>query len=335
MNYLFPFLLLLVCLHTPISYAQDQQETEPATLQYESNTEETKPENNLTTLEGLAALTDSENDALKFRWLSHQRESLTLELEKLQKEINALENTYADFDKLHNKKFEDASREVEAIDQKIWEVKQTIYDLQQKQAIAAETDETAQTQLSKALEQQNTLLDIHEKHSEQALYRLNEATSSVQHSGGQIDVDIEQKKEELNRMAARRFAVETQVSELLNRDSLANSFRVQISIAFTVLVAIVILGFYWLAIRKDDIAKNIFVGEKGIQFITLFLIVIAIILFGIMGTLEGRELSALLGALAGYILGKTTAVVDKESSGNQNWPADRSNVPESDLPPKN
>jgi Na+-transporting methylmalonyl-CoA/oxaloacetate decarboxylase gamma subunit len=42
----------------------------------------------------------------------------------------------------------------------------------------------------------------------------------------------------------------------------------------------------------------------GMQFVTLFLIVIAIILFGIMGTLEGREFAALLGGLSGHILGK-------------------------------
>jgi hypothetical protein len=34
--------------------------------------------------------------------------------------------------------------------------------------------------------------------------------------------------------------------------------------------------------------------------------VIAIILFGITGILEGKELSALLGGLSGYILGRTS-----------------------------
>jgi hypothetical protein len=54
------------------------------------------------------------------------------------------------------------------------------------------------------------------------------------------------------------------------------------------------------------VAKTIFSGEMGMQFVTLFLIVIAIILFGIMGTLEGKELAALLGGLSGYILGRAT-----------------------------
>lgn len=198
---------------------------------------------------------------------------------------------------------------------------QAIYELRQKQVTTDATDEAANTQLSQALEQQNALLNIHQEQLETIQFRLNQTTHSVQFSVRKlekIEASIQQKKEEEGRIAARRFEVETQISELLNRDSLANDFRVQISIAFTVLVAIVILGFYWLATRKDEVAKNIFVGEKGIQFITLFLIVSAIILFGIMGTLEGRELSALLGALAGYILGKTTIASEKDNSGSQN-----------------
>ena len=58
---------------------------------------------------------------------------------------------------------------------------------------------------------------------------------------------------------------------------------------------------------KEAIAETIFSGEKGIKFVTLFLIVIAIILFGIMGILEGKELSALLGGLSGYILGRASS----------------------------
>jgi hypothetical protein len=48
----------------------------------------------------------------------------------------------------------------------------------------------------------------------------------------------------------------------------------------------------------------IFSGDSGIQFIALFSIIIAIILLGLTGILEGKELSALLGSVAGYILGK-------------------------------
>jgi hypothetical protein len=64
----------------------------------------------------------------------------------------------------------------------------------------------------------------------------------------------------------------------------------------------VIAGFF--AVSFDHrVRRAIFAGQAGIQFVTMFLLVSAIILFGIMGTLEGRELSALLGGLSGYILG--------------------------------
>ena len=52
--------------------------------------------------------------------------------------------------------------------------------------------------------------------------------------------------------------------------------------------------------------RAIYSGETGIQFLTLFSVVIAIILFGIINILEGKELAALLGGLSGYILGRTS-----------------------------
>lgn len=101
-------------------------------------------------------------------------------------------------------------------------------------------------------------------------------------------------------------AVELKLANLFNLEKERNSFRMMTSIAFVVLVAIVIIGFYVIALKKEEIAESIFAGEKGIQFVTIFLIVISIILFGIMGVLESKELSALLGGLSGYILGRVS-----------------------------
>lgn len=70
------------------------------------------------------------------------------------------------------------------------------------------------------------------------------------------------------------------------------------------LVAVVIIGFFGVAFTTPDVRTVMFSGDRGIQFITLFSLVIAIILFGILGILEGKELSALLGGLSGYILGR-------------------------------
>src|SRR5207247_2857890 len=52
--------------------------------------------------------------------------------------------------------------------------------------------------------------------------------------------------------------------------------------------------------------RAIFAGQTGIQFLTLFSIVIAIILFGITGILADKELAALLGGISGYILGRSS-----------------------------
>jgi hypothetical protein len=76
------------------------------------------------------------------------------------------------------------------------------------------------------------------------------------------------------------------------------------SFVFAGLVLIVIFGFFAVAFKDENVRKSIFSSESGIQFITLFSLVIAIILFGIINILEGRELAALLGGLSGYILGR-------------------------------
>lgn len=65
-----------------------------------------------------------------------------------------------------------------------------------------------------------------------------------------------------------------------------------------------IVGFFGIAFISEKVRDAIFSGESGIQFVTLFSLVIAIILFGVLKILEGKELSALLGGLSGYILGR-------------------------------
>jgi len=105
--------------------------------------------------------------------------------------------------------------------------------------------------------------------------------------------------------ARRLFTVEQRIASLFDASKDVNKFRTSVTYTFGILVFIVIVGFYLIA-QNRDIAKTIFSGEMGMQFVTLFLIVIAIILFGIMGTLEGKELAALLGGLSGYILGRTS-----------------------------
>jgi len=100
-------------------------------------------------------------------------------------------------------------------------------------------------------------------------------------------------------------SIDDMVNQLFIASDATNSFKLRMSIAFSALVGVVIIGFFVIAWSNDEIKKTIFANEAGIQFITVFSIVIAIILFGIIGVLESKELSALLGGLSGYILGKS------------------------------
>lgn len=83
-------------------------------------------------------------------------------------------------------------------------------------------------------------------------------------------------------------------------------FKFSISLAFALLIGGVIFGFFKLSAKDEFMRRAIFAGQTGIQFLTLFSIVIAIILFGITGILADKELAALLGGISGYILGRSS-----------------------------
>jgi hypothetical protein len=100
-------------------------------------------------------------------------------------------------------------------------------------------------------------------------------------------------------------AIDDMVNQLFIASDASNSFKLKMSIAFSALVGVVIVGFFTIAWSNDEIKKLIFSNDAGIQFVTVFSIVIAVILFGIIGVLESKELSALLGGLSGYILGRS------------------------------
>jgi len=159
---------------------------------------------------------------------------------------------------------------------------------------------TAQRNLDKANKAQPpdlVQIELFEKSLEGAKKDLATLTSS--------GPALEQKRATREAKGRRLFLLEQRIASLFDASKDINNFRSSVTYTFGVLVFVVIVGFYVIA-QKTDIATTIFSGEMGMQFVTLFLIVIAIILFGIMGTLEGRELAALLGGLSGYILGRTS-----------------------------
>lgn len=115
-----------------------------------------------------------------------------------------------------------------------------------------------------------------------------------------VSKDLKDKTQELSRIDDKILDELTPLSE-------RNAFKKIIALAFTGLVGIVILGFFAVAWRDERVRQSVFTSESGIQFLTLFSLVIAIILFGITEILESKELSALLGGLSGYILGRVAA----------------------------
>lgn len=117
---------------------------------------------------------------------------------------------------------------------------------------------------------------------------------------------IENKVQEVLKKTDQLSGVGAKVTELNNTSYVGQNFKKQISWSFAFLVGIVIVGFFIIANRDDQIRKSIFTGDAGLQFITIFSIIIAIILFGITEVLGGKEISALLGGISGYILGRSS-----------------------------
>jgi uncharacterized protein YjgD (DUF1641 family) len=83
-------------------------------------------------------------------------------------------------------------------------------------------------------------------------------------------------------------------------------FKVWITGIFSSIVGALLILFFVFISRKSEtnLAKDFLSSGNGLQFITLFSLIIAIILFGVLGVLEGRELAAILSGISGYILGK-------------------------------
>ncbi len=136
--------------------------------------------------------------------------------------------------------------------------------------------------------------------------RLKEHGISFQHQAA-----FNQTEEEMEKKVSDLDKITTQIFTKLSPEVSRRNFKWQITGIFAGLVALVILGFFFIANQDDSIRKAIFSGDSGIQFLTLFSLVIAIILFGITGILEGRELAALLGGISSYILGRTAAALSQ------------------------
>lgn len=129
----------------------------------------------------------------------------------------------------------------------------------------------------------------------------------------------------------RQTTVENEINDLFIPRQAENSFKLLMSFAFAILVGLVIWKFFGITREDEKVRRVVFSAEAGIQFVTLFSLVIAIILFGITGILEGKELSALLGGISGYILGRATPVAAVDAPGSESvFAGRRSYQPDSD-----
>lgn len=84
-------------------------------------------------------------------------------------------------------------------------------------------------------------------------------------------------------------------------------FRITISICFSILIGVLLTAFFLIVYKRSDntLSKELLSGN-GLQFVTLFVLIIAVILFGILSILGSSELAAILSGISGYILGKGT-----------------------------
>ena len=132
------------------------------------------------------------------------------------------------------------------------------------------------------------------------------ANSGTNESLDTVVKQIDGKNADLNDKKNRKDKIEKKLSRLIDIERPKQDFKKELSYIFAGLIGLMILGFFVIAFRDKIVRREIFHGQAGIQFITLFSVVIAIILFGILDILEGKELAALLGGLSGYILGRVT-----------------------------
>jgi hypothetical protein len=106
--------------------------------------------------------------------------------------------------------------------------------------------------------------------------------------------------------------IDAAIAELMTSNNEDSQFRLEMGIGFLLLVTLLIACFFGFASRSGSM-REIMRNDRGLQFITLFSLVIAITLFGLLNILEGKELAALLGGLSGYILGRANLGVGSDT----------------------
>jgi hypothetical protein len=139
------------------------------------------------------------------------------------------------------------------------------------------------------------------KQTEADMTRMAELDDTDVKSREELREELRVKEAELQAKKGQARCVQQAINGIYSPEQI---FKRTMSIIFAILIGLVIIGFFILSYADEAVRRAIFSGQTGIQFLTLFSIVIAIILFGITSILGDKELSALLGGLSGYILGR-------------------------------
>jgi len=222
-----------------------------------------------------------------------QRSKLLRDIPPLKDAIEALRRQKANNLQLQSDK--------SAIDQEIARAEDDLKLAQKEVDAATDTNEKRNAQLHvRSIQQYLAGSKNRSKFLENTLRETSVETRKV-------DDDLTKKEAELAKHQADLEVTEQRISEHLNVEKPRQTFKLIMSAVFASLVFGVIVGFFLIAFKDERVRLAIFSGTAGIQFVTLFSLVIAIILFGIIDILEAKELSALLGGLSGYILGRATS----------------------------
>jgi hypothetical protein len=221
-----------------------------------------------------------------------QRAKLLPEIQQLKTEIEELQHQKENVSRLKVDK--------RSIESNIRQAEQDLARAQQEvEAAAPEAKEGPQAYVRRIEDylkkQRHSLEDI-----DRELAEANEGAKKMDEEIGKNQAVLTQRQADFN-------AAEYRINELLNFELPRQKFKLLMSATFAALVGLVIIGFFYIAWGDERVRQAIFSGTAGIQFVTLFSLVIAIILFGIIEILEGKELAALLGGLSGYILGRATS----------------------------
>jgi uncharacterized membrane protein len=126
------------------------------------------------------------------------------------------------------------------------------------------------------------------------------------------------------------FKAEQAIFASLSPEFRDQDFRIWISLTFSGLIAVILFAFFTIIYRRSDssLYKQL-LSSSGLQFITVFVLIIAIILFGILKVLGGSELAAILSGISGYILGKgggTVAETLVQKKGNEKPAAEQEDL---------